>query len=402
MSNKREKLLSYLEEKSSLYIDISHQIHSRPEIGNQEHFASALLSDTLEKHGFTVNRGIAGYETGFIAQKSLGGGPGPNIALLCEYDALAGLGHACGHNLIGSASVAAALALTSQLAPCAGAIYVYGCPAEEGGVNNASSKAVYAREGLFAGMDAAMQIHASGINSVTTPHLAVDSWNIEFFGKPAHASSAPYEGINALDAMILFFSGIGLLRQQLKDDARLHGVILKGGDAPNIIPDYTLAKFYVRSATKQYCQTVSQKVENVANAAAIATGCTYQMQRYKIAVDNFLLCPELDKVYREQAESLGMVFTDDLAGMGSSDVGNVTQVVPTIQPYFKIAPENVAAHTVEFREAAASTQADIALIKGAQALALTALRLLEDPVLLENIKQAHAQRMMQVQLYDQP
>lgn len=191
MEKTKEKILSYLTENKEKFIDISHRIHANPEIGNQEFFASELLCEMLAEEGFEVKKDVAGYATGFIAKKSLGKPGGPNIAFMCEYDALAGLGHACGHNLIAAISMGAAIALTKNIEPCPGTVYVFGCPAEEGGVDNASAKAAFVNAGLFQDIDAAMQIHANGSNAVTTPHLAVDSWNIEFFGKPAHAAAFP-------------------------------------------------------------------------------------------------------------------------------------------------------------------------------------------------------------------
>jgi amidohydrolase len=384
---------SQIDENRERYVDISHRIHENPEIGNTEVFASSLLIDTLLERGFEVARDIAGHPTGFIAKKSLGLEGGPNIAFMCEYDALAGLGHACGHNLIGTASVAAAIALVETSGVSAGTVYVFGCPAEEGGVDNASAKATYAAAGLFDNIDAAMQIHAAGSNILTTPHLAIDSVNVEFFGKETHAASAPHEGINALDAMILFFSGVGLMRQQLKDEARVHGVITDGGEAANIIPRHTAAKFYVRAETLEYVRELYRRIENIAKGAAIATGCEYSVERYRNTVESFLLCPELDNVYLEEATGLGMHFVDPPFGKGSSDVGNVTQVTATIQPYLKIGGSDLMAHTVEFREAAVSPEADEALILGAKALSLTALRLFNDPALLGSIREAHAARI---------
>ena len=288
--------------------------------------------------------------------------------------------------MIGTISAAAAIATANCLKGRPGSLYFFGCPAEEGGVDNASSKSAYVKEGYFKDIDAAMQLHASGRNSITTPHLAVDSWRVEFFGKPAHAAADPEKGINALDAMILFFSAIGLLRQQLKDEARLHGVILKGGDAPNIIPEYTMAKLYVRAETKEYCSEISQRVLDICKGAALSTGCEYKMERYKNAVDNFLLCPGFDGLYKGIGEELGMIFEEDLEGKGSSDVGNVTQLIPTIQPYIKIGEDSICAHTAAFREAAVSMEADNAVILGAKALAICACELITNKSTLEAIK----------------
>jgi len=340
-----------------------------------------------------VKSGVLSHETGFIAEKSLKDGPGPVIAFMAEYDALAGLGHGCGHNIIASASIAAALAVANVAqAEAAGSVLCIGCPAEEGGVPNPSAKGTYARGGIFDGVDVAMQIHPGAYNSRTVPHLAIDSWSVEFFGKAAHAAGAPDEGINALDAMILLFNSVGLMRQQLREDAKIHGIIVKGGDAPNIIPDHTLAKFYVRAFDNGYLAEMNRRFEDSVKGAALAAGCTYKAVLDAPTIESFLLSPEIDAVYALAAEELGMPFEEPEHGTGSSDVGNVTQLIPTIQPYLKIGGAGLIAHTPEFRDAAVTPEADEALLLGAKALAITALRLYKNPETVEAAKQAHKER----------
>lgn len=371
--------------KKELYLTTSHEIHSRPEIGNEEFFASARLIQVLEDEGFEVERAVAGHETSFVARKTAEK-EGPSIAFLAEYDALPGLGHACGHNIIGTTSVAAAIALSKVLEETGGEAVVFGTPAEEGGPNG-SAKGSFVKHGLVEGIDAALMVHPSGQTRLTTSSLAVDPLDFEFIGKPAHAAASPHEGINALDAVIQLFNGINALRQQLTDDVRIHGIITHGGDAPNIIPEYAKARFFIRAATRSGLNEVTRRVKAVAEGAALATGAKLNVIAFQNEVDNLLLNDRYNEVFKNVIEELGeTVANDERGGIGSTDAGNISQVVPTIHPYIKIGPDNLVAHTVPFREAAASPQGDDALLKGAKALALTALQLITDRELLTDIK----------------
>jgi amidohydrolase len=374
-----------VELNKELYLSTSHEIHERPEIGNEEFFASARLIKILEDEGFDVERAVAGHETSFVARKK-SEKPGPSIAFLAEYDALPGLGHACGHNIIGTTSVAAAIALSKVLEETGGEAVVFGTPAEEGGPNG-SAKGSFVKHGLVEGIDAALMLHPSGQTRLTTSSLAVDPLDFEFIGKPAHAAASPHEGINALDAVIQLFNGINALRQQLTDDVRIHGIITHGGDAPNIIPEYAKARFFIRAATRSGLNDVTRRVKAVAEGAALATGAKLNIIAFQNEVDNLLLNDRYNEVFKNVIEDLGdTVATDERKGIGSTDAGNISQVVPTIHPYIKIGPDNLVAHTVPFREAAASQQGDEALLKGAKALALTAFQLITDQDLLKDIK----------------
>lgn len=381
----RSDIIKSIEEGKALYIETSHRIHEKPEIGNEEYFASDTLTNLLKKAGFEVTRDIAGHETGFVARKKASK-EGPTIGFLAEYDALPGLGHACGHNIIGTTSVAAGIALASVLEETGGEVIVFGTPAEEGGPNG-SAKGSFVKDGQFEGVDAALMIHPSAKTGLTGPSLAVDPLEFHFYGQAAHASGSPEKGINALDAVIHLFNGISLLRQQLNTDVRIHGIITHGGDAPNIIPDYTSARFFIRAETWSHCEDVSAKVRNIAEAAALATGCTVKVERFQNEVHNFILNPVLDSVVGEELEALGEVIQPkEGKGLGSTDAGNVSHVVPTAHPYIKIGPDDLVGHTNEFREAASSAQGDAALITGAKALALTGYRLLTDTDLLQKVK----------------
>ncbi|MEH7276967.1 M20 family metallopeptidase [Neobacillus vireti] len=387
----KEAIIQNIEDNKELYLSTSHQIHEKPEIGNEEYFASSLLTDILVNDGFEVEKAVAGHETSFVARKK-SNKPGPSIAFLAEYDALPGLGHACGHNIIGTTSVAAAIALSKVLAETGGEAVVFGTPAEEGGPNG-SAKGSFVKHGLVEGIDAAIMIHPNGETRLTSTSLAVDPLDFEFIGKPAHAAASPQEGINALDAVIQLFNGINALRQQLKDDVRIHGIITHGGDAPNIIPEYAKARFYIRAATRSGLNEVTRRVKAVAEGAALATGAKLNVKAFQNEVDNLLLNRTYDAVFKEVVEELGeTVIVEGDKGIGSTDAGNISQVVPTIHPYIKIGAADLVAHTVPFREAAASQRGDQALITGAKALALTALKLITEEDTLAEIKEEFKER----------
>ncbi|MCM3225636.1 amidohydrolase [Terribacillus saccharophilus] len=377
----------HLDANGEKYIQTSQAIHAKPEIGNQEFFASETLAALLEEAGFQVDKGVAGHETAFYALKD-SGKPGPRIAFLAEYDALPGIGHACGHNIIGTTSTAAGIALAETLDQTGGSVAVLGTPAEEGGPNG-SAKGSFVKHGLLKEIDAALIIHPSGRTSVTGEFLAVDPLDFHFYGKPAHASGSPDKGINALDAVIQLFNGINALRQHLPQDVRVHGIIPNGGDAPNIVPEYASARFFIRAETWTKAQAVSDKVKNIAKGAALATGASVKIERFQNEVKDFVLNPVLDQVLKEELENVGeYVHLKKGKGRGSTDTGNISYEVPTAHPYIQIGPEDLIGHTEEFREAARSEIGDAAVLKGAKALAHTGYRLLTDKELLKQAKAA--------------
>ncbi len=231
---------------SANIFSISHRIHDNPELGYQEKFASGLLCDTLEQHGFTVEREYVGISTAFCARR--GNGQGPRVAFLAEYDALPGMGHGCGHNIIATSALSAGIGLGAVIGELGGEVWVIGTPAEE----TDGAKVVMVQKGAFNQIDAALMIHPHAGYYYTTESLALDALEVEFFGKPSHAAAAPWEGVNALDAMLMTFNSLNALRQQIRPDARIHGIISNGGAAPNIIPDHTMARFYLRAKQRSY------------------------------------------------------------------------------------------------------------------------------------------------------
>lgn len=387
MVSVRQRILDYIDNNRLKYIDMSHQIHERPEIGNEELFASRLLIDHLIECGFEVERDIAGHSTGFIAtyESSI---EGPTISYLAEYDALPGLGHACGHNIIGTTSVLAGTALKQVVDEIGGKVVIFGCPAEEGG-ENGSAKASYVKEGIFDDVDVALMVHPGNETYPTNHTLAVDVLDIKFYGKSAHASENAYEARNALDAMISFFNGVAQIRQHIKKTERVHGVILDGGKAANIIPDFTHARFYTRATTRKELDVLTGRVHDIAKGAAIQTGCDFEFEPIQNGVNEFVKSPKLDLLFEQYATELGEEVSHDDFGYGSTDTGNVSHVVPTIHPHVKIGPRSLVGHTHRFREAAASPMGDKALIRGAKIIALMGATLIQDRNLLDTIQKEH-------------
>jgi amidohydrolase len=385
----KQRVIEVVEAWRPELVRLADQIHAHPEVAFEEHESAALLSQTLEANGFAVQRGVGGLETAFVATRT-GKPGGPTVAFLAEYDALPGLGHACGHNLIGTSAVGAALALASVLPELDGTIQVIGTPAEEGG----GGKALLVAAGVFEGVDAAMMVHPSDKNMTRRRSLTSFKVSIEFFGKPAHAAAKPDEGINALEAMVLTYNGINALRQHLRDDARIHGVITHGGEAPNIVPDYTAAHFYVRAADTAYCTLVLERVRACAEGAAQATGARLEFEEYAPRYDAMLPNPKLADLVEDNMTALGIDFRgpEPDERMGSSDMGNVSQVVPSLHPYVAIVPDGVGGHTVEFREAAGSPAGHEGMIQAAKLMAMTGLDLLAVPSNLDEAEAAFAEQ----------
>lgn len=390
----RETILRCVQEKWPVYRQLALDIHAHPEVSNYEFFACEALSSQLRREGFDVQTNVAGHRTGFDARYT-GGKPGPTAVFLAEYDALTGLGHGCGHNLLGTTSCLAAVALAQVIGETGGEVRVYGTPGEEGG-ENGSAKGSFVREGFFKDVDFALCAHPAAERHLPTlPALGCAPVDVEFWGKSAHAASAPEKGINALDALILTFNGINALRQHMTKDMYVHGIITHGGTAPNIVPDYAAAKLYFRAATAPRLQAVYEKVERIVQGAAEMTGAKGRLQPYQNRVENMVLTPGFDAVYERCLTSLGETMSVPLPGdtLGSTDVGNVSQVVPTIQPMLSICSVPTPGHTEAFKAAACSQKGLRAIALGAKALALTALDLLQNPALLGAIKEEHAEAL---------
>jgi amidohydrolase len=377
-----ETITAAIDAASAELIALSRRVHAHPEIAFEERRAAAWLTETLERHGFAVQRRVADLETAFLAEVR-GVRDRPAVAILAEYDALPEIGHACGHNLICTAAIGAGIGLAAVREALGGRAVVLGTPAEEGG----GGKVIMLQRGAFDGLDAAMMFHPAGYTLSGRPSLASYRLSLKFTGKPAHAAAAPHEGINALDALIQAFVAIGLLRQQVRDDARIHGIITYGGAAANIIPDRAEATFTVRAADSPYALELLHRVIHCAQGAALATGTTLEptvRKGYDAIKPNRTMADR----FARHLERLG--YPSDVPPerprMGSTDMGDVSQAIPSIHPYVAIGPQELSGHTVEFREAALSERGQQTMLAAAKAMALTAYDLLAEPELLAEVR----------------
>ncbi len=378
----KKKIVSTVEALKPELLRIHSSIHDNPEVGLEEYKSSALLADFLEGQGFRVRRGIADLPTAFRADS----GPDkkrPRAGLLAEYDALPGLGHACGHSIIGTAACGAAAALRKVKPELP--ITVLGTPAEELGIG----KIRLIEAGEFESLDAAMMVHPSSKRQIHKNYLGVKRLVFTFKGKASHAAAYPEDGVNALDGVIQLFNNINALRQQLKDDVRVHGIISEGGLAPNIIPELGQAKFFVRAIDLDTLEDAAERVIACAKGAAKATGCRLKIQVIEPTTLPLKFSISLTQIYRDQLDYLGLeeYIAPPDKHMGSTDIGNVSQVVPTIHPHVSLAkPGTVSIHTPEFEKAAGGPGGKRALIEGAKCLALSAYDLLSHKGLFDQVK----------------
>ncbi|UQZ77447.1 amidohydrolase [Niallia circulans] len=380
----KQMILDTINENEAKFKDISIYIGENPELGHEEFKACEILTDTLKQHGFNVEIGICDLPTAFKASFD-SGKAGPVIGYMAEYDALPELGHACGHNLIATMGIAAGIGLSKVLSETGGKVIVYGTPAEE----TKGGKVTMAEAGIFEELDVAMMVHPLDNYMTSGDSLAMDAIQFEFFGKAAHAAASPHLGINALDAVLQTFNSINALRQHIKSDARIHGVITEGGKAANIVPDYAVAQFYVRAGKREEVNKLVEKVKQCAEGAALQTGATVKSSFYEFSYDDMITNQTLSDLFTKQLVDLGVdasEIQEQRDGSGSLDMGNVSQVVPSIHPYVKICNEAYACHTHEFREAAMSDQGRDAMILGAKSMALTGLEILTNKEVLAEIK----------------
>lgn len=381
IGQEKKTLLDAVDAMDAELRDLALKIHRNPEVSFQEHHAMKWLTEPLEKAGFTIEKGIANLETSFRATWE-GVPGGPTIALLAEYDALAGLGHGCGHNIIGTSAVGAALALKKATPNLKGKIVVLGTPAEELG----GGKILMVEDGVFDHVDVAMMCHPHKSTMVLRGGLACVDAKFKYYGKATHAAASPEKGISALDAVINTFVAVNSLRQFFKDDVRIHGIITKGGEATNVVPAYCEAEFLLRAETVEQLELVREKVYTAARYSAEAVGA-------KIEIEEGLIYAE-----RNNNKALALIFKDNLellgeevceppkkGGIGSSDIGNVGQVTATIHPYIKIT-DSANTHTPEFVEAACSEEGLTGLNKAAKALAMTAFDVCENDRYLQAIR----------------
>ncbi|API90242.1 MULTISPECIES: M20 family metallopeptidase [Marinilactibacillus] len=378
-----EKIQNIIRDLRPELQELSEYIYEHPELGHEEFLSSKAHVELLKNHGFEVEYPYLGVETAFRAIYK-GEKEGPAIAYLSEYDALPGIGHGCGHNLLGSTDTGAGIALSKLVDEIGGTVVVLGTPAEE----TNGDKVTMAAADTFDDIDVAFCTHPSDGYYTSGTSMAMEAIEFRFYGKTAHAAAAPFEGKNALDACLNTFNNINSFRQQMHPSARVHGVIKDGGEAANIIPDYTRAEFYVRAMDMPYLNELREKVIKCAEAGAMAAGCTMEWGHYEASYHNMITNETLSKRYNQNMKLLGVEMQEEERdSMGSMDMGNVSQVVPAINPYFEITNgKTVSAHTVEFRECTKTEEAYEGMEKTIAAFTQTAIDLITDSTLLEAVK----------------
>jgi len=376
------RLAKEVDRRAEELLGLSHRIHARPEVAFQEEQASAWVAEQLAVYGFGVDRGVYGLPT--AVQATWGQGR-PAIAVLAEYDALPGIGHGCGHNIIAASAVGAAAAARLAAGRLGGTVVVLGTPAEEAG----GGKAMMAAAGAFTDLDAALMIHPGVRDTVLTWSLACTSLTIEFFGQAAHAAARPEDGVNALEALILAYNGVNSLRQHIPGRSRIHGIITSGGDAPNIVPAYAAAEFLVRAETDEGLEQLQERVLQCCQGAALATGARLGHRWSEYPYRALRTNRAMAEAFGRNLHRLGRRAhpPNPTRGRGSTDMGNVSVLVPAIHPSIAIAPLRVSAHSPEFAQAASEEGGDRGVLDGAKALAMTVADLLGNPSLLEQARQ---------------
>jgi amidohydrolase len=379
----KKRAIDEVEARRDELIELSLRIHANPETGFQEAKAAGWLTDYLEAEGFVVERGICEIGTAFRASSGSGR---PRVAFIAEYDALAGIGHGCGHNIIAVASVGAAIATKAILPEVGGTALVIGTPAEE----SAGGKVFMANRGAFDDLDVAMLVHPANRDVAVTYALALVALGVQYFGKAAHAAARPEAGINALDALVIGYSSVNALRQHIRESARIHGIITDGGQAVNVVPEHAAGTFLLRAEDDDYLEELKEKVLACFRAGAEATGARLEYRwgedaRYRAMRSNRALA----EAYRRNMEALGRQVQeeDSQRSMGSTDMGNVSVLVPAIHPTVAIAPPDVPIHTPEFRDVAASETGHRGLLDSAKAMAMTAADVLLDADLRRGIEE---------------
>src|SRR5437868_1025024 len=387
----KQRVCAAIDRRAVELIETADWIHSHPEIGHQEVEASKRLAGMLRQDGIPVEMGTAGMATAFKAELGGQNGARPCVAILAEYDALPGLGHGCGHNLIGTSAIGAGLALKEVAPELAGSIWVLGTPAEESAAPNSGGKAHMVNAGIFDQVDAAIMFHPGTENAVTLDRsLAARGFEFYFHGKAADSAGAPEEGLQALDAVVLLYNAISMLRQQVRSDVRIHRIILSGGAAANIIPDYAAIRYRTRADDSEYLAEVVERVVACAEGAARATGCRLEWKEYMPGYENTMPNRVLLELMTNNLRTLGISVSNERrkSGRGSTDFGNVSGRVPGSEARIAITEVlETPGHSIQFREAAGSEMGRQAMLVAAKGLAMTAVDLLTTP---DHLKRAKA------------
>jgi amidohydrolase len=388
----KDRLKAEVEVRAPQLIEASHAIHEHPETNYEEHFAHDLLAGLVEAEGLDVRRGAYDLDTAFEAQA---GTEGPTIAVLCEYDALPGIGHACGHNIIATAGLGAGLAAAALAEEAGGRVVLLGTPAEEGG----GGKILMARRGAFEGVDAAMMVHPAGDDLTRMDVIAVQELTATYRGAAAHAAAFPHRGRNALDAAVLGYLNVAALRQHTLPDERIHGVFLEAGEKPNIVPARAVTEWMVRSRSISSLAPLKARVAACLEAGAAAAGCEVTIAWKPVVYADMLDNEAMVASYVANAAVLGRTVEEphgELAVVGSTDMGNVSYLVPSIHPMIGAAPSGLSIHTPDFADHARSPGGDQAVVDGAVALAWTVADLWLDADVLAAVQREFAATMGRV------
>ncbi len=388
LSEAKAAMQTAVHQRRDLLVSLSHDIHATPELAFEEHQAHKLLVEALRAEGLDVDQHAFGLPTAF---RATAGASGPTIAIFCEYDALPGMGHACGHNIIAAAGLGAALAAASMAEQFGGRVVVLGSPAEESG----GGKVFMAESGALDDVDVAMMIHPADIDLRSMTAIAIKNLVCEYRGKPAHAAAHPWDGRNALDAAVLGYLNVAALRQHLRPDERVHGIFRAGGDKPNIVPEFAATEWAIRAPKLEQVDALALRVRAALDAGAKATDCEISCSWIEPAYADLRSSPTLETLFAENAAALGRSL--GIAGIdgeviGSTDMGNVSHIVPTIHPLLAVAPSGTGIHTDGFTKHAASPSGDQAVIDGATAMAMTIADLWLQPELVAQCKREFVQR----------
>ena len=385
----KRRVCESVDRLAPILLDVSHRLHDHPELAFEEHYAHDLLTSVIAEQGLDVTCGAYGLDTAFEACAGLeahagaGSTTAPTVMMICEYDALPGIGHACGHNIIAAIGLGAGLAASEIAVEAQGRLVILGTPAEEGG----GGKELMLRQGAFEGVDVAMMIHPNNLELPGMNALAVDTVVARYQGEASHASAAPEKGRNALDAAVLGYNAIAALRQHIDDNERIHGVFLDGGAKPNIVPASAATEWYVRSPNVESLELLKSRVVSCLKAGADATGCSVELNWSDVAYADIYGNTPLSDAYIKNLETIGRkVYAKDvslLRASGSTDMGNVSQIVPSIHPMMKVSPDDVVIHTLDFAKYARGDAGDAAVIDGAKVLAMTAVDCWLDGVTLD-------------------
>lgn len=374
----KQRCIDHVELVADELLAVSHRIHTTPELAFEERHAHDLLCDALDAAGFAVQRHAAGLDTAFVARA---GRSGPTVAVFCEYDALPEIGHACGHNIIAAIGLGAGLATAGVADAVGGRVVVVGSPAEEGG----GGKALLAGQGALEGIDAAVMVHPGGRDLTRFHVVAIRQVRVRYRGQAAHAAAAPHEGRNALDAAVLAYVNVAALRQHLRGDERVHGTFTDGGGAPNVVPATAAQHWFIRAGDRRRLASLADRVETCLTSGAAAAGCEVELEWVHPAYDELLDSAPIVECYVDNAARVGRTVespTTQTAVLASTDMGNVSQIVPSIHPMIAVSPPTTPIHTTDFERCAAGPAGDRAVLDGAKALAMTIVDLWTRPEVL--------------------